>query len=290
MQRVIRTTGHRQLRTEEAGDPNGKPILVLHGTPGAGMFYGPHVADALEKGIRLITYDRPGYGGSTARPGRSISDCAEDIRAIAEAMRIDRLAAWGMSGGGPHALACAALLPDLVVAVGSLASMAPYGAEGLDFFAGMGQANIDGIRLSLDDEAAARAKLGPDREAMLELTADQLVHAMASLMSEADAVAHTPAMAEFIVRGIHAGLAPGGEGWWDDSMAELRPWGFDVRTISVPVQLWHGREDRFHPFQHGEWLADRIPGVDAHLTSDDGHGSLLQRHIPELHDWLVKHF
>jgi pimeloyl-ACP methyl ester carboxylesterase len=168
--------------------------------------------------------------------------------------------------------------------------MAPYGAQGFDYFAGMGQANVDETKLMLENEAAARTKLGPDREAMLELKADQLVEAMRSLMSDADVSAHTPALAEFIVRGIHAGLAPGGEGWWDDSVAQLRPWGFDVGSIKVPVQLWHGRQDTFVPFGHGEWLAKTIPGVDAHLTSNDGHGSLLQRHIPQLHGWLLKHF
>ena len=279
MERLVRTSGNRVLRTEEAGDPKGQPVLVLHGTPGAGLFYGPHVTDALGKGIRLIAYDRPGYGGSTSRPGRSVGDCAEDIGAIADALRIDRLAVWGMSGGGPYALASGALLPDRVVAVGALASPAPYGAQGLDYFAGMEQANIDDIKRMLDDEAAARASLEPEREAMLALQSDQLAEAMGSL-----------ALAEFLVGGFHAGLAPGGEGWWDDSIAQLRPWGFEVNSISVPVQLWHGRQDRFVPFGHGEWLAKVIPRVDAHLTSDDGHNTVLQRHIPQLHAWLLNHF
>ena len=267
-------SGNRLLRTEEAGDPNGQPVVVLHGTPGAGVFYGPHATDALEKGIRLITYDRPGYGGSTARPGRSVGDCAEDIRAIADALGIDRLAVWGMSGGGPYALASAALLPGRVVAVGTVASPAPYGAPGLDYFAGMEQANIDDIKLMLEDKATARANLGPERDAMLALQSDQ----------------PAPALAEFLVRGFHAGLAPGGEGWWDDSVAQLSPWGFEVNSITVPVQLWHGRQDRFVPFAHGEWLARAIPGVDAHLTMDDGHETVLQRHIPQLHSWLLNYF
>ena len=276
---MVRAPGDRLLRTEEAGDPNGRAVLVLHGMPGAGVFYGPHVADALEKGIRLITYDRPGYGGSTARPGRSVGDCAEDISAIADAFQIDRLAVWGVSGGGPYALASGALLPGRVVAVGTLASPAPYGAPGFDYFAGMEQANIEEIKLMLEDEAAARASLGPEREAMLALQPDQLAERMGS-----------PELAEFLVRGFHAGLAPGGEGWWDDSIAQLRPWGFEVDAINVPVQLWHGRQDTFVPFEHGEWLAKTIPDVDAHLTSDDGHSTVLQRHIPELHSWLLNHF
>jgi pimeloyl-ACP methyl ester carboxylesterase len=248
------------------------------------------VADAQKRGIRLITYDRPGYGGSAAHAGHSVGDCAQDVQAIAGALGIHRLAVWGMSGGGPHALACAALLPDLVVAVGSLASPAPYGAEGLDYFAGMGQDNVDDIRLTLDDEPAARAKLVDDRARMLEVRPEHLVAGLSSQMSDAEAAAHTPELAEYLVRGFHAGLAPGGEGWWDDGMAQLRPWGFGVESIAVPVQLWHGKLDGFVPFQHGQWLAKRIPGVDAHLTPDDGHGSLLHRHIPEVHGWLLERF
>jgi pimeloyl-ACP methyl ester carboxylesterase len=263
---------------------------VHHGSPSAGIFYGPHVVDAQKRGIRLITYDRPGYGGSAPQPGRSVGDCAQDVRAIAGALGIHRLAVWGMSGGGPHALACAALLPDMVVAVGSLASPAPYGAEGLDYFAGMGQDNVDDIRLTLEDEPAARAKLVDDRARMLELKPEQLVAAPSSQMSEPEAAAPTSELAEYLVRGFHIGLAPGGDGWWDDGMAQLRPWGFGVESISVPVQLWHGQLDVFVPFQHGQWLAKRIPGVDAHLTPDDGHGSLLDRHIPEVHRWLLEHF
>src|SRR5207344_1348185 len=114
--------------------------------------------DATQRGIHLLSYDRPGYGGSTPQPGRTIADCVDDVRAIAAAFGIDRLAVWGISGGGPHALACAALLPDLVSAVGSLASLAPYGAPGLDYFAGMGQSNADDIQLYLSDPAAAREK------------------------------------------------------------------------------------------------------------------------------------
>jgi pimeloyl-ACP methyl ester carboxylesterase len=212
------------------------------------------------------------------------------VRVIAAALGIDRLAVWGMSGGGPHALACAALLPDLVVAVGSLASLAPFGAAGLDYFAGMGQENVDDTRLMLEDAAAARSKLLDDRDRMLALTADDVIAAFPSLLSAVDAAAHTRQLAEHLVRCNHDGLAPGGEGWWDDGVAHLQPWGISLEAIQVPVQLWHGRQDRFVPFQHGEWLAGRIPGVEAHLTDDDGHVTLLQRRIPELHGWLLTHF
>jgi pimeloyl-ACP methyl ester carboxylesterase len=287
---MISTPDGRQLRVEEAGDPAGMPVLMHHGTPGAGHLYRPHVDDAMDRGIRLIGYDRPGYGRSSPMPRRSVADCAADVRAIAAGLGIDRLGVWGISGGGPHALACAALLPDLVVAVGSLAAVAPYGAPGLDYFTGMGEENVDDTKLSLEDEPAARSKLEADRGRMLAMTAQDMVQAFPTLVSPVDAAALTLELGEYMLKSFQDGLAPGGDGWWDDGAAHLHPWGFDLESIRVPVQLWHGRHDRFVPFQHGEWLASKIPGVEAHLTDDDGHLTLLQRRVGEVHAWLVGHF
>jgi pimeloyl-ACP methyl ester carboxylesterase len=290
VERVVRAADGRTLRVEDGGDPGGKPVLMHHGTPGAGIFYAPDEADARERGIRVIAYDRPGYGGSTPQPGRTVADCAGDVRAIAEALDIDRLATWGISGGGPHALACAALLPDLVVAVGSLASIAPYGVPGLDYFTGMGEENVTDIKLALEDEPAAREKSRVDRERLLAVSAADMVNAFPSLVSAVDAAAFTPELAGYLFASGQLGLAPGDEGWWGDGVAHLRAWGFELSAITVPVQLWHGKQDRFVPFQHGQWLASQIPGVDAHLTDEDGHITLMARRLPTVHAWLREQF
>jgi pimeloyl-ACP methyl ester carboxylesterase len=287
---TLRTPDGRNLRVQEGGDSGGRPVLVHGGTPNSRNLYGPHLELAHEQGIRLISYDRPGYGGSTAHSGRTIADCAADVRTIADGLDIDRFAIWGISGGGPHALACAALLPDRLVAVASLASLAPYGAPGLDYFAGMGELNVDDIKLSLDDPAAARAKTISDREGMLTATAEGMRDFMQTLLTPADAAVMTRGLAAHLTQSAKDGLAPGIEGWWDDGWALLQPWGFDVTAISVPMMMWHGRQDKFVPFQHGEWLAQQIPGVDAHLTDEDGHLTLIQRRIPEVHRWLLEHF
>ena len=287
---MVQAADGRRLRVEDGGDPSGKPVLMHHGTPGAGLLYAPDEADARERGIRLIAYDRPGYGGSTPQPGRTVADCAADVRAIARALDIDRLGVWGISGGGPHALACAALLPDLVVAVGSLASVAPYGVSGLDYFTGMGEENVADIKLMLEDEPAARVKSRADRERLLGMSASQMTDAFPSLLSAVDAAAITPELAQHLYACGQLGLAPGDEGWWGDGIAHLRPWGFELSAITVPVQLWHGRHDQFVPFQQGEWLASQIPGVDAHLTDEDGHITLMARRVPTIHAWLVEHF
>ncbi len=146
--RSVTTPDGRTLRLYQAGAGDGPVVLVHHGTPMSGLLFDPHVRDAEERGIRLIGYDRPGYGGSTPAPGRSVADVADDVRAIADAVEVERLAVWGISGGGPHALACAALASDRVAAVASLASVAPIDAEGLDWFAGMGQTNLDEFDLA----------------------------------------------------------------------------------------------------------------------------------------------
>jgi pimeloyl-ACP methyl ester carboxylesterase len=288
MERTVRTPDGRTLAVEDAGDPAGRPVLVHLGTPNSRHLYGPWVADATGRGLRLICYDRPGYGGSTPQPGRSIADCAADVRAICAALEIDRLAIWGWSGGGAHALACAALLPDLVVAAASLASIAPYGAEGLDYYAGMSQDDADDTRLLLTDPEAARATRDKDREGLLAASVGDMAQGFASLGAPVDAAVLQGGgeMAAWMTYAIHDGLAPGSQGWWDDGRAHVDPWGFELTGITVPVLLLHGRQDKFVPFGHGQWLATHIPGVEARLLDNDGHLTLVEHRIGEVHAWL----
>jgi pimeloyl-ACP methyl ester carboxylesterase len=199
VQRTVRTRDGRTLAVEDYGDPASRPVLVHMGTPNSRYLYGPNVRDAAERGLRLIGYDRPGYGESSPQPGRTVADCADDVRTICAELSIDRLATWGISGGGPHVLACAALLPDLVTAAASLASPAPYGAEGLDYFAGMGQVNIDDTRLFLADEAAARAKMDKDRDEILATSPDDAARGIESLLTPTDAAVLRDELAEYLV-------------------------------------------------------------------------------------------
>jgi pimeloyl-ACP methyl ester carboxylesterase len=286
MERAVRTPDGRTLAVEDAGDPAGRVVLVHGGTPNSRHLYGPWVADAAERGLRLIGYDRPGYGGSTPCPGYSIADCADDVRAICAALEIDRLAMWGLSGGGPYPLACAALLPDLVVAAASLASNAPYDADGLDWFAGMEEDDVDGNRLLLSDPEAARIKMAKDRDEALATSASELAQALASFLSPVDAAVLDDQMAEYLTYCDHEGLAPGGQGWWDDACAHIRPWGFELADISVPVLVLHGRQDKFVPFGHGQWLATHIPRAEARLLDNDGHLTLGAHRVGEVHAWL----
>jgi pimeloyl-ACP methyl ester carboxylesterase len=290
LERLIDAPDGRVLAVLEGGDPAGRPVLVHNGTPNSRLLHGPDLALAERQGVRLISYDRPGFGGSTGQPGRTVADCAADVRTIAGALGVDQLAVWGISGGGPHALACAALLGDLVVAVASLASPAPYGAPDLDYFDGMGQENVDDMRLMLADPAASRAKCARDRQEMLAADPASVADTMRTLLAPVDEAALSGELAEYLVACVASGLEPGSEGWWDDGYALMSAWGFDVEAIATPVLLRHGRQDRFVPFAHGEWLAARIPGVRAELTDDDGHLTLTTRHLEPTHTWLLEHF
>jgi pimeloyl-ACP methyl ester carboxylesterase len=288
MERTLRTPDGRVLAVSESGDLSGSPVLVHNGTPMSRHLYGPAMADAAEHGLRLISYDRPGYGGSTSQPGRAVADCAADVRAICAALEIGRLAMWGLSGGGPRVLACAALLPDLVTAAASLASFAPYDADELDWFDGLQAA--DAYRRALTDPDAVRAGLDEARKDVLATTASSLVEEWAPFLSAADAAVLPGELAEYTARTNHEALAPGSQGWWDDSYGLIRPWGCELADITVPVLLLHGRQDKFVPFAHGRWLATHIPGVEARLLDDDGHLTLQTDRVSEVHTWLKQRF
>ncbi|HWC87979.1 MAG TPA: alpha/beta fold hydrolase [Solirubrobacteraceae bacterium] len=289
-EQIVLLADGRSLLVEEGGDPAGWAVLVHPGTPSARHLYGPHLLDAQNRGIRLISYDRPGYGGSTASPGRRIADCVGDVLAILDALGIERIAVWGISGGGPHALACACLLPDRVVATASLASPAPVDAAGLDWCAGQAKDNLDDFHLMEHNPKAARAKLVRERETMLAPTPPDETEMYPTVFSPTDVAAMTPELAGYYTARTKDSLSPGINGWWDDSQALITPWGFDPGEIHAPVMLWHGRQDRFVPFAHGEWLAAHIPGVHAKLTDEDGHLTLMENRVPVVHAWLLQHF
>jgi pimeloyl-ACP methyl ester carboxylesterase len=285
----ISTQDGRTLCVHEDGDPTGLPVLMHHGTPASGLLYGAHVELAREQGIRLLGYDRPGYGGSTRHEGRSVAAAAADVTALADAFGLERYCSWGISGGGPHVLACAALCDERLAAVATLAAVAPYDADGLDFLEGMGEENHVEFGKVLEGETALRPYLEHEAGAMLEASPDELVAVMATLLGDEDRAVLTGAFAEFVLRSDAHALEPGVDGWLDDDLAFLQPWGFDLRAINRPTLLLHGDDDRFVPVSHGRWLAARIPGVEARIGAGDGHLTLIERRLREVNDWLLAH-
>ena len=289
MATTVRTRDGRALEVHEEGDPAGLPVIVHHGTPMSGLPYGPHVELAREQGIRLIGYDRPGYGGSTRHDGRRVADCAADVVAIADALRLERFATWGVSGGGPHALACAALCDERLAAVASLASVAPYEAEGLDWLDGMGEENHVEFGKALAGEHELRSYLEREAEDVCNAQPEDLRRLMETLLGDEDRAVLTGRLAEYMIEcDLHA-LAPGVDGWVDDDLAFAQEWGFDVADITRPVLLLHGEDDRFVPVSHGRWLAARIPDVEARIDAADGHLTLLERRMREANEWLLSH-
>ena len=287
--RIVHTTDGRELCVESMRDSAGVPTFLLAGTPNCRHLADVWVDDAEGRGLRLIGYDRPGYGGSTAQQGRTVADCAADVRTIADEFAVDRFLIWGFSGGGPHVLACAALLPDRVIAATTVGSPAPFNAPGLDYFAGMGELNVEDMQLYLNDPATAREKARTDWAEYVKISGEELGTAWQTLLSPVDQAVLTGEVADWFANYIHDGLAPGDEGWWDDGVAHMEPWGFDFKSIRVPVSVWHGREDKFVPFQHGEWLAAHIPGVTPVLSETDGHLNLLVDRVGDIHQSLLDH-
>jgi pimeloyl-ACP methyl ester carboxylesterase len=282
------TTSNRNLRVREAGDPSGMPVLFHHGTPMAGLLAPWWIDDAATRGLRLIAYDRPGYGLSTAHPGRTVGDAASDACAIADALGIERFATWGLSGGGPHALACAALAGDRVIAAASASGVAPFDAKGLDFLAGMGEDNIAEFGAAIEGRSSVEPMVKEWAQEMLAADAQSVMAAVESLVSDVDKAELSGELAEFLHACGQVALGSGVNGWVDDDLAFVKPWGFDVSDIEVPVSIWQGAQDLMVPFSHGQWLVENVRGADSKLIEEFGHFTIPGSRIAELHTWLLE--
>jgi pimeloyl-ACP methyl ester carboxylesterase len=255
-------------------------VVWHHGSPSTSLVYEPWRQD----GIRLVGFDRSGYGRSPRRPGRSVADVVDEVVALVDSLGIDRFATWGISGGGPHALATAALLPDRVVACAAIGSPAPFDAEGLDWFAGFGEGNVVEFGAALEGEATLRPLLEREHAEREAAGPDAVREGLRSLLSGVDAEALDGPLVDYL---YEMTAATGVDGWVDDDLAFVRPWGFDLASIAVPVLVRHGEQDRFVPPEHARRLAAAIPGAELQLTPDDGHLTLYERGIAGVHDWLV---
>jgi len=263
----------RSLDLCTSGPEDGTPFVWFHGTPGA-YLPSPELERAVHAhGFRWVSWSRPGYGDSTRQPGRTVADVVDDARAVLAGLGATRCAVGGRSGGGPHALACAALLAE-AAAVVVLAGVAPYEAEGLDFLAGQGQDNIDEFGAALEGEEALRRWMAPQAEALAAVTPEQIVGELDSLLPDVDRAVLTGARGQELAAAFHEAVRTGIDGWVDDDLAFTRPWGFDLAAIRTPVSLWQGSADLMVPFAHGRWLAERVPGAEAHLVDGEGHMSI----------------
>jgi len=270
----LRLPDGRSLDVQESGTQGGEVLVFHHGTPGSCVPFRA-LADAANRlGLRFVTTSRPGYGDSTRLPGRSVVHVVADTTAVLDALGADRCLVAGWSGGGPHALACGARLAERVAAVLVIAGVAPYEAGGLDFLAGMGEDNIVEFGKALEGETALRPYLEGERAQLCQATPADIVAAIGSLLPAVDRAVLDEEFGEDFAATMHEGLRIGVDGWLDDDLAFVKPWGFALADIAVPTLLWQGSEDRMVPIDHGRWLAERIPGVTPHLEDGEGHLSI----------------
>ena len=260
----------RTLEVLVHGPGDGLPLVFHHGTPGTGaqLRVLQHAAD--EAGLRLVTYSRPGYSTSTRHAGRKVVDAVDDVAAILDWLDAPTCLVAGWSGGGPHALACGARLGERVRAVLTLASVAPYTADGLDFLAGMGEQNVEEFTMSTRGEDALRPYLTAEAEQLRDVDMVGVIEGLSTLLPEPDRKVIAGDFGEDLAVWLRAGVWPV-DGWLDDDLAFVQPWGFGLDEVQVPVILWQGSEDLMVPFAHGRWLLDRLPDATAHLLDGEGH-------------------
>lgn len=272
----------RHLEYLTGGADDGFPLVYHSGTPSAAVPYAPFWEAAERAGLRLVTSSRPGYGASTARPDPDgwpvpVLEDATDTAHLLDALDLDEFVTLGWSGGGPRALACAAAMPVRCRGAVSLAGVAPYAAEGLDWFGDMGPENVRDFSLAERGREAYRPTAEEQAAQLATVTSDDIVAAFGGLVDEVDARALTGELAGYVAASFRHAMAQGAGGMLEDSLQVVRPWGFDVAGLTVPVAVWQGAHDKMVPFTHGEWLAATIPGARSRLFPDEGHLSLVAR-------------
>ncbi|KAH8819000.1 Alpha/Beta hydrolase protein [Xylogone sp. PMI_703] len=259
------------------GPKDGLPLIWLHGTPSGYLPPPDLVALCEDKGIRIISASRAGYGHSTRNKGRRVVDAVADVQALNEHLGVGRCVVGGWSGGGPHTLACAARLPGCVAAL-CIAGVAPYDAEGLDFLAGQGEGNIEEFTAALQGEEELEKFCAQMRGNILNTDVAGVIDSMSTLLPPIDkkALLESKTLGQYLVDSFAEGLKVNADGWVDDDLAFIQPWGFDLSEIKVPVLLYAGTEDKMVPYAHAQWLASRLPqeNLKKHLMEGHGHISL----------------
>lgn len=284
--RQITLSDGRTLAFRDAGHADGLPLVFHHGTPGSLAAVRAIDRSVESHGLRIVTASRAGYGSSSPNPGRTVVDVVADTKELVDQLGIDRCIVAGWSGGGPHALACAARLEEAAAAL-IIAGVAPFDAEGLDFLDGMGEENIEEFGAAIAGPGAIRSYLATASAELDDLTVASLIESMDSILPEVDkAVLSEEFGADMVAEFVEA-LRLGYEGWLEDDLAFSAPWGFSLDEITTPTAIWQGSKDLMVPFAHGQWLAAHVPGASAHLLEGEGHLSIALGAIDLMLDELI---
>ena len=261
----------RTLAYADRGPADGAPLVFHHGTPGSRLGHHPDASVYEDSGVRAVTYDRAGYGLSDRLEGRDVAAVAADVAALADALGFERFAVMGVSGGGPHALACAALLGGRVSRAAVMVTPAPYGDEGFDFLAGMTQTNVDEFGAALAGPAQIEAYLAPYVE-MLQTKPEAIIAELAAELPAPDqATLARPEVREMMAMNWQEASRQGSAGWMDDDLAFTRPWGFDLADVGVEVRMWQGELDVLAPEAHGRYVAEQLPNATFEVAQGKGH-------------------
>jgi pimeloyl-ACP methyl ester carboxylesterase len=270
------------------GPDQGLPLVFHSGTPSGLAAFAPMTAAAAERGLRTVLYSRPGYGLSTARPGRLVAGAAAEVSAILSQLGTDVFVTAGWSGGGPHALACAAQLPGRCLAAAVIAGPAPRDASGLDWLDGMGPENIEEFTAAEAGPEALGPLLDQGAAELAAVAASGLAASLGGLLSAADRQVLSTGFADYLAASFRASVSTGTAGWRDDDLAFVRDWGFRLAACAgTPVAVWQGAQDRMVPGAHGEWLAANVPGAELRLRPEDGHLTLVASSFGEILDDLM---
>ena len=289
--RIVTALDGRKIDVLMAGPADGLPLVLHEGTPVGLVLYPPTVRAAQVRGLRVIVAARPGYEGSTPRPGRRVADVAGDTATVLDALGADTFVTVGWSGGGPHTLACAAALPGRCLAAASVAGVAPYQAKGLDWLAGMGPENVEEFGAAVAGEAVLTQFLHGAAATLGTVTGADVAQALGGLVIAADQAVLIGEFADYVATALRASMNTGLAGWRDDDLAFVSDWGFSPGgapgTPTAPVAIWQGDQDKMVPFAHGQWLAASIPGARAHLLPGQGHLSLTISFLDRILDDLL---
>jgi pimeloyl-ACP methyl ester carboxylesterase len=276
----------RSVEVLVTGPADGLPLVYHTGTPSGLAVFEPMVRACAERGLRLILYTRPGYGGSDPQPGRRIAEAAADVRAILDHLGAGEFVTAGASGGGPHALACAALLPGRCLAAATLGGVAPREEPG--WLTGMAEENVVEFGAAIEGDEALTAFLCGAAAELAGVTGDQVAQALGQLASAADRRVLTGEYADHLAASFRAAVSTGIAGWRDDDLAFVADWGVTLDTIDVPVSIWQGDADNMVPLEHGRRLALLIPHARPHLLAGEGHLTIGVHRFGDVLDELIE--
>lgn len=262
----------RRLGFAEFGDPQGRPIFWLHGTPGARRQIPLEARSFAEKNrIRLIGVDRPGIGSSTPHEYRKVIDFAQDLRTIADTLGIDKMQIIGLSGGGPYTLGCAAAMPDRVVAVGVLGGVAP--TRGADRIGGgvMGKVGLP-VAPVLERVGTPLSLVATGLIRLIKPVAEPALYLYASISPEGDRrLLVRPEFKAMFLDDLLNGSRKQLAAPFADVVVFARDWGFRLDEVKVPVRWWHGDCDHIVPFEHGKHVVALLPDAEFYPLPGESH-------------------